>query len=149
MIIKYGHAYEPPLRRHSIDYFVERKEFDGEGWRGEPLEAHLELEEIHRWFLPSKPRAKQWEKFFGGVLFPKRLKILSSIVNGYKEIREIEETDNILLQHIDLMNKHFPIKERGGDEKGQYVYLLKCTKRETPLVLPEILQKDNRLTYKK
>lgn len=147
MIVKFGHAYDLPLERHSIEYFVDKK-VKGNGWRGDPLEVHLELEEIGRWLLPNKSRAKKWEKYFGGVLFPKPLQIISSIVNGYKELREIDETNEEFISHVDLLNKNFPIKERRGSEEGQYVYLLKCKKRDIPLVLPEILKQNKRGKYK-
>lgn len=147
MILKYGNSYDHPLERHSIDYFVSKK-LEGRGWRGDPLEAHLELELVGKWLMPTKDRTKEWEKFFGGVLFPKPLRILSSKVNGYKELRKISEADQTVLQeHIALLDKHFPIKERTGKEKGQYAYLIKCKKRSTPIILPEILENNKRLKY--
>jgi hypothetical protein len=146
MTVKFGNSYDLPLDRHSIAYFVEKKMKDGEGWRGDPLEAHAELEEIGRWFLPSKKRTEEWEIFFGGILFPEPVRLFSSKVNGYEEIRDVDEAQ--LQIHIDMMDKHFPIKERAKGQKGQYAYILKCTKRDTPILLPEILQNNKRLKYK-
>lgn len=147
MKVKFGHAYDLPLVRHSIPYFVEKKLQDNP-WRGRPLEAYAELEEIGKWLTPSSSEAKSIEYFFGNVLFQTPLQTFSSIVNGYKEIREIEDDNKIFSSWIDLLNAKYPITQRAYGQKGQYFYLLKVKVRETPLELPQILLENERLKYK-
>ena len=134
IIVKIGFSTPLPLVRHSIDHFIRMIEEKGKGWRGEPMEAHVELKEIKKWIVPSKQKAKELEKRAKDLFL--KYDLLPERVQGHRRVNgssEIYIVDSVNLElFIQALDQEFPgdfsTIQIGDQDNKKWFYILEVVK---------------------